>query len=62
MSRNTRAKQVNEALAMNSLDAVEPSVECMELLQLYIDGKSSIDENKKNIINNYLNPKENKPI
>ena len=61
MPRNTRAKKVREALSINSLDAGEPSDECMRLLQLYIDGKNTIEENKENILTYYLNQKEDKP-
>ncbi|MGL4911792.1 MAG: hypothetical protein ACRC3Y_05095 [Romboutsia sp.] len=61
MSRKTRYKNVKEALAINSLDGAEPSEECLRLLQLYIDGNSTIEENKERIINRYLNQKEDKP-
>lgn len=61
-TRQEREKRVSEALAINSLDAAEPSEECMELLEDYMDGSRTIEENKESIINRYLNQKEDKPI
>lgn len=60
MSREIRAKKVKEALAISSVDAPDPSDECVELLQSYIEGKSTIEENKKIIINKYINKYINK--
>lgn len=54
-SKLERSKAVREALAINSLDAGEPSNELMRLLQNYIDGYSTIEENKKIIIKRYQN-------
>lgn len=44
--RREREKRVLEALAINSLDAVDPSERCMELLQSYSEGKSTIEERR----------------
>lgn len=62
MYKARKRKRVSEALAINSLDAAEPSERCMELLQSYIEGKSTIEENIESIKNYYLNQKEDKPV
>ena len=43
--REDRIKKVDFALAINALDGAEPSKKGMELLQNYIDGKDTIEEN-----------------
>lgn len=57
-----REKRVLEALAINSLDGTDLSERCMKLLQSYIEGKSTIEENIEGIKNYYLNQKEDKPV
>lgn len=57
-----REKRVSEALAINSLDGTDLSERCMKLLQSYIEGKSTIEENIEGIKNYYLNQKEDKPV
>lgn len=59
--KREREKRVAEALAINSLDGMDPSERGMELLKSYIEGKSTIEENKESIIEHYLNQKEDKP-
>ena len=39
-----REKYVNDALALSTLDAPEPSTETMRLMQEYVDGKREISE------------------
>lgn len=39
-----REKIVNDALAISTLDASEPTKETMDLVQEYIDGKKKISE------------------
>lgn len=39
-----REKIVNDALAISTLDASEPTQETMNLVQEYIDGKKEISE------------------
>lgn len=60
--RREREKRVSEALTINSLDGTDPSERCMELLQSYIEGKSTIEENIESIKNYYLNQKGDKPV
>lgn len=57
-----REKRVSEALAINSLDGTDLSERFMKLLQSYIEGKSTIEENIEGIKNYYLNQKEDKPV
>ncbi|MEG2110387.1 MAG: hypothetical protein RRY19_11430 [Clostridium sp.] len=58
--RDLREKKVEEALAINSLDAKNPTKECMELLNDYVEGKSTIEENKAKIIERYTKQDQNK--
>ena len=61
-----RRRKVEEALAVNSLGAKEPTKECTELFNDYVEGKSTIEENKAKIIERYtktietLEQKENR--
>ena len=48
-----REKIVNDALAISTLDASEPTQETMNLLQAYIDGKKEISEILEDTINRY---------
>ena len=48
-----REKIVNDALAISTLDASEPTQETMNLVQEYIDGKKEISEILEDIINRY---------
>lgn len=48
-----REKIVNDALAISTLDASEPTRETMELVQEYIDGKKEISEILADTINHY---------
>ncbi|MGL5381729.1 hypothetical protein [Clostridium sp.] len=52
-TKELREKKVKEALAINSLDAKEPTEECMKLLEDYVEGRSTIEENKAKIIEKY---------
>lgn len=45
ISKKEREKNVEFALAINDIDGAEPSKEGIELLQNYIDGKDTIEEN-----------------
>ena len=48
-----REKIVNDALAISTLDASEPTQETMNLVQGYIDGKKEISEILEDTINRY---------
>jgi len=48
-----REKYVNDALALSSLDAPEPSEMAMTLMREYIDGKCEIADARKRIIAHY---------
>ena len=48
-----REKIVNDALAISTLDASEPTQETMNLVQEYIDGKKEISETLEDTINRY---------
>ena len=48
-----REKIVNDALAISTLDASEPTQETMNLVQEYIDGKKEISEIVEDTINRY---------
>ena len=48
-----REKYVNDALALSTLDAPEPSAETMELMREYVDGKREISDVLKQTINRY---------
>ena len=48
-----REKIVNDALAISTLDASEPTQETMNLVQEYIDGKKEISEIFEDTINLY---------
>ena len=48
-----REKYVNDALALSTLDAPEPSIETMALMREYVDGKREISDVLKQTINRY---------
>ena len=48
-----REKYVNDALALSTLDAPEPSAETMLLMREYVDGKREISDVLKQTINRY---------
>ena len=48
-----REKIVNDALAISTLDASEPTQETMNLVQEYIGGKKEISEILEDTINRY---------
>ena len=48
-----REKIVNDALAISTLDASEPTQETMNLVQEYIDGKKEVSEILEDTINRY---------
>ena len=48
-----REKYADEALALSSLGAPEPSAEAMALLQEYIDGKCELADVQKRVIEMY---------
>jgi hypothetical protein len=48
-----REKYVNDALALSTLDAPEPSEETMKLMREYIDGKREITDVLKLTIERY---------
>lgn len=48
-----RAKEVNDALSISLLDAGFPSLEAMDLAELYIEGKIEVDEIRNKIIDMY---------
>ena len=43
-TREQREKIIKDAIALSTLDALPPTDECMELMQLYIDGKLEVSE------------------
>lgn len=53
MSKEERIKNVEFALAINSLGGVPPSDDCKILLQDYIDGKKEIEEITKILVEKY---------
>ena len=48
-----REKYVTDAIALSTLDALEPSEQTMKLMQEYIDGKREISEVLKLTIERY---------
>ena len=48
-----REKYVNDALALSTLDAPEPSTETMTLMREYVDGKREIADVLKQTIDRY---------
>lgn len=52
-TREGRAKLIDEALAISTLDCKAPSDEEMKLLQKYIDGEMEIDEVQQTLIKKY---------
>ena len=48
-----REKIVNDALAISTLDASEPTKETMDLVQEYIDGQKEISEILEDTIKRY---------
>lgn len=56
-TRAQREKIVKDAIALSTLDALPPTDDCMELVELYIDGKLELYEITTIMINRYA--KEN---
>lgn len=56
-TRAQREKIVKDAIALSTLDALPPTDDCMELVELYIDGKLELHEITTIMINRYA--KEN---
>lgn len=56
-TRVQREKIVKDAIALSTLDALPPTDDCMELVELYIDGKLELHEITTIMINRYA--KEN---
>lgn len=56
-TRGQREKIVKDAIALSTLDALPPTDDCMELVELYIDGKLELHEITTIMINRYA--KEN---
>lgn len=56
-TRAQREKIVKDAIALSTLDALPPTDDCMELVELYIDGKLDLHEITTIMINRYA--KEN---
>ncbi len=52
-TREQREKIVKDAIALSTLDALPPTDECMELVQLYIDGKLELSEITTIMISRY---------
>jgi hypothetical protein len=48
-----REKYVNDAIALSTLDAPEPSDTAMELMREYIDGKCEISDARRRIIEHH---------
>jgi hypothetical protein len=48
-----REKYMNEAIALATLDAPEPSETAMKLMREYIDGKCEIADARNRIIEHY---------
>ena len=48
-----REKYVNDALALSTLDAPEPSKETMKLMRDYVDGKREISDVLRQTIERY---------
>lgn len=54
-TRVQREKIVKDAIALSTLDALPPTDDCMELVELYIDGKLELHEITTIMINRYAN-------
>lgn len=52
-TREQREKIVRDAIAISTLDALPPTDDCMELVQLYIDGKLELSEITTIMMNRY---------
>jgi hypothetical protein len=52
-TKKERAKLIDEALAISTLDCKAPLEEDMQLFQKYIDGEMEIDEVQQAIIKKY---------
>ena len=52
-TKKVRAKLIDEALAISTLDCKAPLEEDMQLFQKYIDGEMEIDEVQQAIIKKY---------
>lgn len=52
-TREQRAKIANDALALSTLDAPEPSADTLELVNEYIEGNIEIPEILKRVIDKY---------
>lgn len=48
-----REKYINDAIALATLDAPEPSEMAMKLMREYIDGKCEISDARNRIIEHY---------
>lgn len=53
MNKEQRAKLVDEALAISTLDCKAPSEEDMKVFEKYIDGEMEIDEVQQALIKKY---------
>jgi len=56
-SKGQRRKELQEGLALNSLDGVEPSLEAKAFYEEYINGRITFDELKLKLINRYRKDK-----
>lgn len=52
-TREQREKIIKDAIALSTLDALPPTDDCMELVQLYIDGKLELSEITTIMISRY---------
>ncbi len=52
-TREQREKIIKDAIALSTLDALPPTDDCMEFMQLYIEGKLEISEILAILINRY---------
>ncbi|GHU59244.1 hypothetical protein AGMMS49975_26610 [Clostridia bacterium] len=53
MSKLVREKRVNDAMALSTLDAPQPSAEAMTLMRDYIDGKIEVADMLKQTLERY---------
>ena len=53
LSKSQKEKKVKSALAINSLDAIKPSKECMKMLDNYINGTAKVEDNIKKLTEKY---------
>ena len=56
-NKEQRRKEIQEGLALNSLDGAEPSLEAKAIYEEYINGSITFEELKLKLINRYRKDK-----